>query len=202
MDGRATANFFDDIAEKWDGWEDLPAARQKFARGLVELGVGTSEKVLDIGCGTGNLSLALLEKLGPDACVHAIDISPRMLDVARRKTTDPRVIWHLGDALQLPMGDATLDRVFCCAVWPHFEDHAAVAREIHRVLRPDGVLHVWHILSRARINQIHATAGETVQKDVLAPATVTAQLLSELGFQTQGMTDDDDRYLVTAVRGM
>ena len=122
--------FFDSIAEKWDGWEDLAVLQRKLAAGLEEFGVGPNEKVVDVGCGTGNLTGALLGRLSAAGEVFAVDISPRMLEVARSKVADPRVSWHAADAVRLPLGDASCDRVFCYSVWPHFADRETVAAEL------------------------------------------------------------------------
>lgn len=194
------AAFFDSIAEKWDGWEDLPALARKLAAGLDEIGAGAGETVLDVGCGTGNLTRALLDRLSPTGRVVAVDLAPRMIEAARRKIDDARVQWHVVDARRLPHPDHSFDRVICYSVWPHFDDPAAIAVEFRRVLRPGGSLHVWHLSSRARINEIHTGAGEAVCRDLLPPATEIVLLLSELGFAVTRAVDDSERYLVTAVK--
>jgi ubiquinone/menaquinone biosynthesis C-methylase UbiE len=190
--------FFDGIAQKWDGWEDLGALARKLAAGLEELGLRADETVLDVGCGTGNLTRALLERLSSAGRVIAVDLSPRMIELAKRKVNDPRVTWHATDATRLPLGDGACDRILCCAVWPHFEDRLAVARELGRVLAPGGVLHVWHLLPRQRVNEIHAGAGEAVQGDVLQPAEQTAEVLAAAGLRVLVASEANDRYLVTA----
>jgi ubiquinone/menaquinone biosynthesis C-methylase UbiE len=192
--------FFDGIADKWDGWEDLPLLAQKLAAGLDELGVGADESVIDVGCGTGNLTRALLTRLSDAGRVFAVDISQRMLEIARRKITDARVSWHAEDARRLPLADGACDRILCCSVWPHFEDHAIVAAELGRVLRAGGRLHVWHLISRERVNAIHAGAGDAVHGDVLAPAEETARLLATAGFRITTARESDSGYLVTALK--
>jgi ubiquinone/menaquinone biosynthesis C-methylase UbiE len=192
--------FFDGIAERWDGWEDLPALDAKLALGLVEMGICGSEKILDIGCGTGNLTRALLKGLSPLGQVTAVDISPAMIRVARRKLPyASRVNWYVADARRLPLPDDSMDRAFCCSVWPHFVEPVVVAAELGRVLRPGGHLHVWHLMGRDRVNEIHASAGEAVQHDILRPASETASLLRQAGFDITTCRDDQEQYLVTGV---
>lgn len=200
MSVEAKAQYFDGIAAMWDGWEDLEAVAEKLSRGLDELGIVSDETIVDVGCGTGNLTLALLDKLAEDGRVVAIDISAEMVKKARDKVVDPRVSWHVGDALRLPINNCTVDRVICCSVWPHFDDLAGAAEEFRRVLSPGGVLHVWHLSSRAIINEIHATAGEAVANDILAPGAQTARLLREHGLDPYAIVDNEERYLVSAQR--
>ncbi len=200
MNTNPKASFFDGIAEKWDGWEDLDALARKLATGLEELGVGADETVLDIGCGTGNLTLALLARLSTAGRVVAVDISPRMIETARRKVADERVTWHAGDARSLPLMDASCDRIICYSVWPHFDDRAAIIAEFGRVLRPGGYLHVWHLIARERVNEIHAAADAAVRHDLLPPAQETAQLLAGAGFQITSVVENQERYLVTVIK--
>jgi len=196
----AKSAFFDGIADKWDGWEDLGALEHKFFSGFDGFGLGPDETVLDVGCGTGNLTLALLKRLSSQGRVVSMDISPKMIGVAQGKIKDARVTWHVADAQKIPMEDQSCDRVICYSVWPHFEDFDAVAGEISRVLRPSGKIHVWHLIGRDRVNQIHSTAGEAVRKDVLAPASQTGELLSRSGFQVETTIDNDNQYLVTGIK--
>jgi ubiquinone/menaquinone biosynthesis C-methylase UbiE len=193
-------SFFDGVAEKWDGWEDLPALAVKFAAGIGAFGVGPDETVLDVGCGTGNLTRALLAKLSPAGRITAVDIAPRMIEEARRKIKDPRADWRVADVRRLPLSDASCDRAICFSVWPHIDDRGAAAAELRRVLKPGGFLHIWHLASRARINGIHASAGGPIRHDVLPPATETSELLLWHGFRVTTSIDDEECYLVSAVR--
>lgn len=200
MNNDAKAEYFDGIAEKWDGWEDLPSLAPKLAAGLKEMGIGPSETVLDVGCGTGNLTLDLLARLSPEGKVTAVDIAPRMIKEARRKIRDPRVEWHVADVRRMPIPDSSCDRATCFSVWPHIDDREAAAAELGRVLKPGGFLHVWHLSSRAKINEVHTSASGPIHHDVLQPAAKTAALLEKHGFRVTTAIDDEERYLVTAIR--
>ena len=200
MTSNPRADFFDGLAERWDGWEDLATLEQRLAAGLDEFGVRADETILDVGCGTGNLTRALLVKLSPAGRVFAVDISPKMIEIARRKVPDARVSWHSEDARRLTLGEGSCDRVICYSVWPHFEDHPSVAAELRRVLKPSGSLHVWHLIPRQRVNEIHAGAGEAVCRDTLPPAEETAEVLAAAGFRIALTSESAGGYLVTAVK--
>lgn len=190
--------FFNDLAARWDAMEDLDALLPKLGEAFVQLGVGRDEIVLDLGCGTGNLTAALLAHLSDEGRVIATDISPAMIALAEQKITDPRVTWLLGDAHRLFWPGAACHRVFAYSVWPHFDDPAQVAREIHRTLMPGGVLHVWHLISRQQVNDIHTHASLAVCDDLLAPPDETAALLAEANFRILHAGESDSDYLVTA----
>lgn len=106
----------------------------------IETAAGGSrriEAILDLGCGTGRYSGALAERFG--AAVTAVDPSEKMLAESRRKHA-PNVTWLQGHGENLPLGDASVDMVFMSMVFHHFADPRQVARECHRVLKPDGVV--------------------------------------------------------------
>ena len=193
--------FFDTIADQWDGWHDLRELACNLDAILGKFAIDPGSTVVDAGCGTGNLAVSLLNGiLGPSGRIVAVDISEKMLALARRKVTDPRVTWHCGQADRLPLEDGAADHVICFSAWPHFHDSTAVTREFRRVLRTGGFLHILHLISRSEVNRIHAHAHPSVRADILAPAGETARLLEAHGFRVMDMTDDVKRYLITACK--
>ena len=82
--------FFDRIADQWDGWHDLRELAGNLDAVLEKFGIDPGATVVDAGCGTGNLTVALLNgTLGPSGRVVAVDISGKMLDLARRQSDRP-----------------------------------------------------------------------------------------------------------------
>ncbi len=91
-------------------------------------------RVLDVGCGTGRLSVALAERAG--AKVWGVDASPEMLAVARRKA--PRgVAFKEAQAESLPFKDGWFERVVLWLV-VHLVDRGQAFAEARRVLSPGG----------------------------------------------------------------
>lgn len=189
--------FFNAISDKWDGWENLPQLNDKLDRGLQRMEVTAGEVIVDVGCGTGNLTLALLRMLGANGRVVAIDISPQMIERAKGKVSDPRVRFLVQSAEDLALDSNQVDRVICFSVWPHFDDEKKAIQQFWRILKPHGMLHVWHLISRERVNQIHADAGPAVCSDVLPAAGQLAESFENAGFEVQATIDDTEQYLVS-----
>jgi ubiquinone/menaquinone biosynthesis C-methylase UbiE len=103
------------------------------------------QRILEIGCGTGNLTLRVKARQ-PDAAVTGLDPDPTALRRARRKAgrRGLAVRWDQAFAEQLPYADAAFDRVLSALMLHHLssDTQAAALREARRVLAPGGVLHV------------------------------------------------------------
>jgi SAM-dependent methyltransferase len=117
-------------------WEDfyLPI----FEYVLNEIGDLNGKRVLELGCGEGGTSV-LLAKRG--ASVFGIDLLDFRLDAARERAVQHKVTdavqFALMDGMQLGFNDNTFDLVISKSVLV-FTDHAVIARECYRVLKPEG----------------------------------------------------------------
>ena len=106
----------------------------------AELGVGSGSHVLDVGCRYGRYTVLLRERLG--CRVTGVEPAPGNLDRLRR-TVDPLTAAQaVGEAL--PFADGTFDLVWARDVLVHVPDLAGAFAEMHRVLRPDGAVLVFH----------------------------------------------------------
>lgn len=98
-------------------------------------------RVLDVGCGTGNL-LPLLAAARRMEGYVGVDLTPEMLDVARGKTAGGagETGFAAADAARLPLRDASFDTAVSASVLHYWDDAHAALMEIRRVLRPGGRL--------------------------------------------------------------
>lgn len=118
----------------------VPAIFDRYARDLVERGrpFGPSDRILDLGCGTGIVARVLRERLGGAARLTGADINAGMLAVARRIAPD--IEWVEASAAALPFADRSFEVVLAQQVLQFVPDRAAALREIRRVLVPGGRL--------------------------------------------------------------
>jgi SAM-dependent methyltransferase len=119
--------------------------------------VGPGQRVLDVACGTGALTVAVAARVAPGGAVFGLDANPQMLAVARRKHGG--IEWHDGRAEALPFADASFDRVLSQFGLMFFDDRIAALREMRRVLRPDGRLVVAVCDALERSPGYHALAA-------------------------------------------
>ena len=92
------------------------------------------ERVLEVGCGWGELAEWIARETG--ATVVAVDLSPRMVELARERGVDARV----ADVQQLPFADGEFDCVVAAWMLYHVPDLDRAFAELARVLRPGGRL--------------------------------------------------------------
>jgi ubiquinone/menaquinone biosynthesis C-methylase UbiE len=103
------------------------------------VGKGSTFTALDLGCGTGAVTLHLVRRA---FSVDAVDHSPDMIAVARERVLEEKagdpVSFHVCDAAHLPFGDGRFDLVTCQRVLHHIVDMGPVFAEVDRVLKPGG----------------------------------------------------------------
>jgi demethylmenaquinone methyltransferase/2-methoxy-6-polyprenyl-1,4-benzoquinol methylase len=193
----AGISFFNSIAPSWDSWHDLESLYTQLSTGLEKFGLTPGEYILDVGCGTGNLTKTIIDYLSDEGRVTAVDISPAMIETARAKFSDRRITWLCNAVEEISFEKDTFDRIICYSVWPHLSDiqHAILAFRLW--LKPGGKLHIWHTISREAVNKIHSELP-AVKNHHLDPADQTASLLASSGFTIEEQIDDTNTYLVTA----
>lgn len=144
----ATQEWFN----RWSNEYDQTLGRISFHRGLLDLlvrnsGIKDGDQVLDIGCGTGLLSLKLLQKA--DCRITGIDNSREMMaifeDKIKRLRLWPLITCALKDADSLNFKDKTFDKAVSTVVLHHLEEKLPVLRKIHKLLKPGGVFIIGEI---------------------------------------------------------
>ena len=127
-------------------WQVQLASAQSQLLALASLLPG--EDVLDVACGTGLVTFSAAQAVGPAGRVLGIDLSGQMVEAARRRAEERKVLnasFVRMDAETLDLPDASFDVALCGLGLMYMPDPEKAVREMRRVLRPGGrlVLAVW-----------------------------------------------------------
>ncbi|MFJ3673044.1 class I SAM-dependent methyltransferase [Streptomyces sp. NPDC090106] len=187
VDWNAEAAAFDDGPDH--GLRD-PAVRAAWADRLRSWLPGRACDLLDLGCGTGSLSLLAAEQ---GHRVTGVDSSPAMVDLARAKLAGRDAAFLVGDAAAPPVGEQRYDVVLVRHVVWALPDPARALRHWRELLRPGGrmvlVEGVWGAvgMSAARLGGLL----EPIARELRVEPLSGDDLL-------WGGADDDERYAVVA----
>jgi SAM-dependent methyltransferase len=151
-----------EMAQRWDGvggdwWTEhidvfesqVAAYRSAY---LAATGITAGMRVLDVGCGAGRISREAARLAGPTGAVTGIDLSTRMLELARRRTAAEgldTVTFERADAQVADLGTARFDRVVSRNGVMFFGDPVAAFANLARALKPAGrlVVLVWQAMA-------------------------------------------------------
>ena len=165
-----TAAFVPAAGKDWllplyDPLTKLLGVERYHRRLLRQAGMAPGSRVLEVGCGTGNLAI-LAKRLHPTAEVTGIDPDPKALDRPRRKARRRGVDVHfeLAYAERLPFPDARFDTVLSALMLHHLGADAKVPalREARRVLVPGGSLHLADFDDGAHASGLHGMLASLV----------------------------------------
>jgi ubiquinone/menaquinone biosynthesis C-methylase UbiE len=120
---------------------------------LRAAGLREGMRVLDVGCGTGGVSLAAARIVGPEGHVVGVDMNPEVLEIARTNAAAARIRnvgfeHHLLPDVELP---EPVDAVVGRLILMHLDDPVAVVKELTGLVRPGGLVTFQDVnISRAR----------------------------------------------------
>ncbi len=140
-------NQFERIARRYDLTNDvisLGMHRLWKASAVDALAVHPGGSYLDLCCGTGDLALLIARRLNTTGSVTAVDFSPAMLEIARRREGEDRlrgfaqISWTLADAQKLPFPDNSFDGALISFGLRNLTSLEQALREMARVVKTDG----------------------------------------------------------------
>ena len=183
-------SYFDSKAESWDNMPHDPLLVNR----ILDTALGRNAKrVLDVACGTGILFPFFLERGVED--ITAIDLSERMLDVARRKIKDSKQIKLICSDAATYSYDGNFDSILVYNAFPHFQDPDALLAHLVPYLKKGGLLTIAHSAGREELNQFHKEHASPISFP-LPPAEELA-LMMEKYLTVRDVVSEEHLYLVS-----
>jgi ubiquinone/menaquinone biosynthesis C-methylase UbiE len=140
-------------------WVEAPHPLITRARLREILDPRPSERILEIGPGTGYYTLDLAEWVKPDGEIEILDLQQEMLDHTMRRATENgigNITPQQGDARALPYEDDTFDAAYLVTVLGEIPDQEKALAELQRVLKPTGRLIVGELFGDPHMVGINA----------------------------------------------
>jgi len=114
---------------------------------LEPAGIAEGQTVLDFGSGPGHLTRELARRTGPSGHVHGVDVNAAFVEKSQQSAAEEEISEHLTfhhveSGADIPLADASIDRVICKNVLEYVPDLASTLAEFHRVLRVGGRVHI------------------------------------------------------------
>jgi SAM-dependent methyltransferase len=175
---------FAKIAPNYDALRPLSRGdRARLTAMLEEAPLGRDDLLIEVGCGTGRLTLPLAAVT--PARVMGVDAEARMLEVAKAKDVAGRVDWVRGSAYRLPVEDGAAGLVVMVMVVHLLRQRGRGFAEARRVLRPGGRLCVWTFTPRHveefYLNEYFPSIG-VIDRPRFPPTDLLAKDLRRAGF--------------------
>jgi ubiquinone/menaquinone biosynthesis C-methylase UbiE len=165
------------LAEQWQISANASDHYERFAVGrhlrpiaerfLEQLSLRSTDRALDVACGTGIVARLAAEKIGRTGQVTGLDLNVGMLKTAKKLAGDADlpIQWTHGDATALPFSASEFDVVLCQQGLQFIPDKARALREMRRVLVPEGT---FAINTFGRASAFHVALAESLAKYVNA----------------------------------
>jgi len=191
--------YFDEYANSWDEKFFTPKLSSFLEKLVPQFGLKSGQNILDVGTGTGILIPHLIQAVGADGSVTAVDYSEKMVQVCKTKHSHfKNVTVELKNVEKNSFSPESFDAVVCFGVFPHLDDKQQALRNMNCALKPCGKLVIAHALSSEEIKTHHNDASSTVMHDMLPKKDVMIQLLEQTGFTQISIKDEPGCYLCIA----
>lgn len=192
IDTNEVIQFFDWLAPNWDA--DMVRNEDVIKTILDNAGVETGKDILDVACGTGVLIPDYISR--GVASVTAIDISPKMVDIAQDKylrsgktisSTELSII--CGDVETYDF-EKQFDSIVVYNAFSHFPDPDRLIAGLAKKLKPGGILTIAHGMGREKINSHHKGSASHVSNGLM-PVGILVGILAK--YLSVDMYISDDR---------
>ncbi|MBQ6025372.1 MAG: class I SAM-dependent methyltransferase [Lachnospiraceae bacterium] len=192
VDKSEVITFFDRLAPEWD--DNMVTIDTVINTILDNACVKKGSDVLDVACGTGVLFPYYMSR--NVSSLTAVDISPKMIEIAKEKYNDTNIEIICTDVETYDFG-RKFDSIVVYNAFPHFRDADALISVLSKKLKPEGTLTIAHGMSRDKINSHHKGTASKVSNGLMEANELAAIFRKYLTVST--VISDDSMYQVAGI---
>lgn len=192
IDKSEVITFFDRLAPEWDA--NMVTNDTVINTILDNAGIKRGNDVLDVACGTGVLFPYYMSR--DVSSLTAVDISPKMIEIAKEKYKDTGIEIICTDVEAYDF-EKKFDSIVVYNAFPHFRDADALISVLSKKLKPDGMLTIAHGMSRDKINSHHKGTASMVSNGLMEVNELAAIFRKYLTVST--VISDDTMYQVAGI---
>ena len=190
---RLQEDLFDELHQLFE--PPLPEGVSERLEKIVAHGkIAGGDTVLDVGSGTGIL-IPMIKRYKP-ACIHACDLSGRMLEQLRENYPDVNTI--LADVRDLKFSEGSIDVTFLNACYPNIVDKKGAFTNLSRMMKTKGRMVISHPMGKAFI--LSLKKGLPFPLDEFPEEEEAGALFKPFGFQIETFIDQPDLYVLVATK--
>ncbi len=161
--------IFNNLAERYvNKWNTSTEEKENLKKIIKFLKLKKGDIVLEPGCGKGDFSVFILEKIGEKGFLYAVDMSENMLNYAKEKLLKFKNVKLINcDVKNTKIKEKSIDKIICFNCFPHFYPKEKYIRKFYNLLKKNGLLIIAHSLSREKINNLHKKWGFNMREHFL-----------------------------------
>lgn len=168
VDKQRVAVFFDELADKWDSNE---TKKDDIINKILDNAeVSSKNRILDVACGTGILIPYYINR--DVSSITAIDISSKMISVAKSKFKDNNFEFICADAEEYAFG-GKYNNIVIYNAFPHFSSPEKLIANLSSCLIAGGTLTIAHSASREKINHHHDGLDDCLCSELMSEDELT-----------------------------
>lgn len=186
--------FFNEHADQWDEISRHDVSKIRYIVSL--LGLSGTERILDVGTGTGIMVPYYEERL-TSGSIFAIDYSEKMIRKAMEKYPEHshKVRYDVIDLYDLSTKEL-FDDIVCYSCFPHFPYQRKAISILSDHLKSGGKLMIAHSSSKTHINEVHRSGGEVISNDFLPKIEDLKLMMVDAGLRPVFEQDDEEYYIL------
>ena len=186
------AQFFDSIAKDWDNIIEINEL--KINTLLSKINIKDNQSILDVGTGTGVL-IPFLKKLNQTGFIKGVDISSKMLGIAKEKFKDNKNLSFEILDVENDKINEKFDKIILYSMFPHLQNKTLTIKSlVENNLKENGQLMIAHSNSREFLNNMHKEKDETVKNDRLICVKKQKSLFEDVGLNVSDAFENDEIY--------